>query len=61
MTWTDAAANSEQWGELALAGEVQALDESSNVLLDESGNELVVGTLAPWSATAANAETWVDA
>lgn len=60
MTWTNASANSEQWGDLATGGEIQMLDESSNVLLDESGNELVWGLLSPWSAASANAETWVD-
>lgn len=60
MTWTDASANAEQWGELATAGEIQLLDESSNVLTDESGSELIFGTVSPWSAASANAETWTD-
>ena len=60
MTWTDARANAEQWGDVAVGGEIQMLDESSNALLDDSGNKLIWGVLLPWSAAAANAETWVD-
>lgn len=59
MTWTDASANSEQWGDLARSDEIQALDESSNVLADESGHELILGATVLWSDVAANAETWV--
>ena len=60
MTWTDASANSEAWGEVALQSEHAMLDDSSNELADESGNILVWGTLTTWSDAAANAETWVD-
>lgn len=59
MTWADASANDEQWGDLARADEIQALDESSSVLTDESGNELVLGAIVLWSGAADNAETWV--
>lgn len=60
MTWADASANAEQWGELARADEVQALDESGTALADESGNELILGAIVLWSDAAANAETWVS-
>lgn len=60
MTWTATSANSEQWGELALTSEVEALDESGNVLLDESGGELVVGGVALWADASGNAEAWSD-
>lgn len=60
MTWTDASANAEAWGDLALTDEIQALDESGNVLTDESGGELILGRVVLWSNAAANAETWVD-
>lgn len=58
MTWTDATANSKQWGELALSNEVQALDERGNGLTDETGSALIVGVTPAWSDVAANAETW---
>ena len=60
MTWTDTSANTELWGELARGGEINALDEFSAILLDEIGNELIVGVVDPWSNTPANSETWVD-
>ena len=60
MTWANVSDTSEFWTEVLDNNEVPLWDESSNEMVDDSGNVLIFGVTLPWSDAAANAETWVD-
>lgn len=58
MTWANVSDTSEFWTEVLDNNEIPLWDESSNEMVDDSGNVLIFGTVAPWSDVPANAETW---